>query len=293
MAGTVAGTVYGGGDYRYRVEPDWGRGSEGVPAFGLVSMVACDARDRVYVFQREPEQLVLVFEPDGRLVSRWGESAFRHPHGIWIGPDQTIYCTDRDIHTVTQWTLEGQLLRTWGTPNQPGAPGTPFNEPARAMVAATGELYVADGYGQHRVHRFAPDGTLLRSWGEQGGGPGQFGWPVHSVLVDPRERVLIVDRQNNRVQHFTPDGEYLGEWNDLAVPQDVYIDPQEIVFIVEGGRRVTIMTLDGEILSRWGERGDEPGQFSASPHSCWVDSRGDLYVGEVVAHDRFQKFVRV
>src|SRR5207237_661576 len=80
-------------------------GPQGVPAFGLVSMIACDARDRVYVFQREPDPLVFVFEPDGRLVNRWGAGAFRHPHGIWIGPDQTVYCTDRETHTVTQWTL--------------------------------------------------------------------------------------------------------------------------------------------------------------------------------------------
>ncbi len=289
----MAGTVYGSGDYRYRVEPGWGRGPGGVPAFGLVSMVACDARDRVYVFQREPDPRVLVFEPDGRLAGRWGEGAFRHPHGIWIAPDQTVYCTDRDTHTVTQWTAEGELLRTWGTPDRPGAPGAPFNEPARAIVAPGGELYVADGYGQHRVHRFAPDGTLARSWGEPGAGPGQFGWPVHSVCLDPRGRVLIVDRQNGRVQHFTPDGAYLGEWSGLDSPNDLYIDPQEHVFIAEGGGRVTIMTLDGAILARWGERGAVPGQFAASPHSCWVDSRGDLYVGEVVAHDRFQKFLRV
>ncbi len=288
----MAERVYGDGEYRYRVEPGWGRGPGGIPAFGLVSMVACDARDRVYVFQREPEPVVLVFEADGRLAGRWGEDAFRHPHGIWIGPDQTVYCTDRETHTVTQWTPEGRLLRTWGTPDHPGAPGMPFNEPARAVVAPAGDLYVADGYGQHRVHRFAPDGALARSWGEPGTGLGQFGWPVHSVHVDPRGRVLIVDRQNGRVQHFTPQGAYLGEWAGLDSPNDLFIDPRGIVFIAEGGGRVTIMTLDGDILARWGERGEAPGQFAASPHSCWVDSRGALYVGEVIARDRFQKFVR-
>jgi sugar lactone lactonase YvrE len=289
----MAGTIYGSGDYRFEVVPDWGRGPQGVAAFGLVSMVAGDARDRVYVFQREPDPGVLVFEPDGTLVNRWGQGHFKHPHGIWIAPDQTVYCTDRDRHSVTQWTLEGQLLRTWGTPDQPGAPGEPFNEPTRAFVAPNGELFVSDGYGQYRVHRFAPDGTLLRSWGEQGTGPGQFGWPVHSVWVDSRGRVLIVDRQNGRVQHFTPEGEYTGEWSDLRGPNDVYITPDDTVYIIEGGRRVTIQDLDGTILSQWGEHGEEQGQFSAGPHSGWVDSRGDLYVGEVVAHNRFQKFRRV
>ncbi len=290
-------TIYGAGDYRYRVVPHWGRGERGVPTFGLVSMVACDAQDRVYVFQREPDPVVLVFEPDGTLVGRWGAEAFKHPHGIWIAPDQTIYCTDRDRQTVTQWTLGGELLRTWGTPDQAGAPGAPFNEPTRAIVAPNGDLYVSDGYGQHRVHRFAADGTLLHSWGEPGSGPGQFGWPVHSVTYDERGiaggRVLIVDRENNRIQHFTPDGEYLAEWGDFDVPQDLFIDPQGIVFIVEGHPRVTIMTLDGTIVSRWGERGDQPGQFPASPHACWVDSRGSIYIGEVTTHDCFQKFERV
>jgi DNA-binding beta-propeller fold protein YncE len=289
----MSGTVYGSGGYRFEVVPDWGRGPKGVEKFGLVSMVACDQRDRVYVFQREPEQVVLVFEADGTLVHRWGEGQFKHPHGIWIAPDQTVYCTDRDRHIVTQWTLDGQQLRVWGTPDQPGEQGAPFNEPSRAIVAPTGDLYVADGYGQHRAHRFAADGTLIRSWGEKGKGPGEFGWPVHSVAWHPAGKVLIVDRQNNRVQHFTPEGEFLDEWTDFDVPQDLYIDPDGTIYIVEGHPRVTLMTLDGEIITRWGEKGKEPGQFKASPHSCWVDRQGGLYVGEVTTHECFQKFVRV
>lgn len=289
----MAAKIFGSGSYRYEAVPNWGRGPQGVPAFGLVSMLYGDNQDRVYVFQRAPEPVMLVFEPDGRLITRWGEGAFKHPHGVWIAPDQTVYCTDRDRHNVTQWTLDGQLLRTWGTPDQPGAPGAPFNEPTRAFVAPNGDLYVSDGYGQHRVHRFAKDGTLLRSWGEKGTGPGQFGWPVHSVWVDPRGRVLIVDRENNRVQHFNDQGDYIGEWGDLLGPNDLFILPDNTVFIIEGGRRVTVMDLDGQIRVQWGEHGDGVGQFSAGPHSGWVDSRGSLYVGEVVAHDRLTKFVRV
>jgi hypothetical protein len=289
----MAETVYGDGDYRFRVVPGWGRGADGVPALGLVSMVACDANDNVYVFQRAPEPVMLVFDRDGRLLRRWGEGQFKHPHGVWIGPDQTCYCTDRDRHAVTQWTLDGQLLRTWGTVDQAGAPGEPFNEPTRAFATPAGNLYVSDGYGQHRVHHFAADGTLLRSWGEQGVGPSQFGWPVHSVWLDSRERLLVVDRQNGRVQHFTSAGDYTGEWSGLLSPNDLYIDLNDIVYLIEGGRRVTITDLDGTVLSRWGVQGDAPGEFAASPHSGWVDSRGDLYIGEVTTHDRFQKFERV
>ena len=59
-------------------------------------------------------------------------------------------------------------------------------------------------------------------------------------------------------------------------------------------QRVTIMTLDGEVVSQWGnERGSEaPGEFLACPHGIWSDSRGDLYVGEVQADGQLHKYVR-
>jgi len=51
-------------------------------------------------------------------------------------------------------------------------------------VAPDGELYVCDGYGNARVHRFKADGTLIQSWGEPGIGPGQFNLP-HGVGIAP------------------------------------------------------------------------------------------------------------
>jgi len=190
----------------------------------------------------------------------------------------TVYLTDRDRQTVTQWTLEGQLLRTWGTPDQPGAPGEPFNEPTRAIVAPNGDLYVSDGYGQHRAHRFAPDGTLIRSWGEKGTGPGQFGWPVHSVHWHPAGKILIVDRENNRVQHFTPEGDYLMEWTDFHVPQDIYIAPEGVLYVAEG--RGTFL-LDGR------EHPLEPdtGVFVVAGETYEIDNPGpdDLLLITVVA----------
>lgn len=284
--------MVGTGKWRYEAVPDWGR-SRQRPKLGLVSGVACDAEDNVYVFQRTPDPLMLVFNREGTLLRSWGEGQFRHPHGIWIGADQTMLLTDRDLHQVMRYTLDGRRLAAWGTPGQPGAPGEPFNQPARAIGAAGEDMYVADGYGQHRVHRFGPDGALLRSWGSEGTGPGEFGWPVHCVCVDPRGRLLVIDRGNNRIQHFTPEGRYLGEWAGLHVPQDMFITPEHEVLITEGTPPgIAVLDLDGNVLARWGERGQGPGQFAASPHSLWLDSRGDLYVGEVTTPNCFQKFVR-
>ena len=83
------------------------------------------------------------------------------------------------------------------------------------------------------------------------------------------------------------------EWGDLRSPNDLFIDSDNIIHIAEGGQRISIMTLDGEVIGRWGEKGDAPGQFSDSPHGIWIDSNGDIYVSEVIADRRFQKFARI
>ena len=284
-------TIVGSGPFTYEVDKRWGRGPGGVPELGLVSGVACDSADRVYVFVRLPRAEMLVFDPTGRLLARWGEGQFRHPHGAWMSPRDELYLTDRDAHLVMRWTADGKLLQTWGTPGQTGAPGAPFNQPTRAALAPDGEMYVSDGYGQSRAHRFGADGKLRSSWGQPGSGPGDFGLP-HDVWVDPRGRVLVCDRPNNRVQHFDREGRCVGEWAGLEAPQQVFVRG-EIAYVAEAGQRITVMSLDGQVLARWGSRGPAPEQFTDSPHSIWVDSRGDVYVGEVVAPDRFQKFIRV
>ncbi len=280
--------IYGSGDYRYEVVEGWGQ----IPQLGLASGVACDSQDRVYVFNRSPNPAMLVYERDGRFIGAWGENLFKTPHGIWISPDDEIYTTDTEDHTVRKFSLSGKLLQTWGTVDEPGPPGQPFNQPTRAVLSQSGEIYVSDGYGQSRVHRLTPDGEVIVSWGAPGSGPGEFNLP-HDVTVDKNDRVYILDRGNLRCQIFDSNGEYITEWGDLRSPNDLFIDSDDVIHIAEGGQRITVMTLGGEILTHWGEQGERAGQFSNSPHGIWIDSHGDVYISEVIAEKRFQKFARV
>lgn len=282
-------TIVGNGKFTYEVDKQWGRRAGGVGAFGLVSGMACDSQDRVYVFNRLPNPRMIVLDRDGTLLGEWGMGQFKNPHGIWMSPRNELYLTDRDTHLVTKWTTDGKLLRSWGTPDRPGAPGQPFNEPTHAVVTADGEMYVSDGYGQRRVHRYGADGELKTSWGEEGTGPGQFALP-HDVWVDQRDRVLVCDRENQRVQHFDRNGAYTGEWSDLKSPMQIFIK-DDVLYLCEGGQRITIMTLDAEVMARWGSKGDAPDQFTDSPHSIWVDSHGDIYVSEVLGQNKLQKYV--
>ena len=301
----------GAGAYRYRVDEQWAIFPGNGP-YGEAVAVSCDSRDRVYVFLRGPSP-VRVYEPDGRFVAAWGEGVFRRPHGIFIGPDDTVYCTDDHDHTVRAFSPEGRLLLTIGTSGRPSDTGAtsidyrtikragpPFHYPTNLAVGPSGDLYVTDGYGNARVHRFAPGGRLLQSWGEPGSGPGQFHVP-HGLAVDQDGTVFVADRENSRIQLFTADGVYRAEWTEVARPCQVFINRQRgIVYVAElgfragrwpgtgpaapgaPGGRVSVFDRGGALLARWGG-GDNPcapGDFFA-PHGIWVDSHGDVYVAEV------------
>jgi len=283
--------AFGSGRYAYEVEEGWGQLPEGW-GFGWIPAVAVDSQDRVHVYSRS-EHPVVVFDREGQFLYSWGEEHLKDAHGIFIDAADTIFCVERETHIVRTFTTEGELGMTLGTPDVPGADGAPFNLPTDLALGPNGEMFISDGYGNARVHKYSPDGELIMSWGKPGTGPGEFDLP-HSVWVDGRNRVLVADRSNNRIQLFTLDGEYIEEWGGLAHPDTVYIDGDDIVYVAELDQRVSILTLDGEVISRWGsERGSEvPGEFYACPHGIWTDSHGDLYVSEVQADERLQKFIR-
>ena len=132
---------------------------------------------------------------------------------------------------------------------------------------------------------------MLASWGAEGAGPGEFHLP-HDVRVDTRGRVFVSDRENSRIQLFDRDGAFLEEWTDVARPQNILFGRDDVLYVTEVPQRVSIFNLDGDLLGRWGEAGDAPGQFRDSPHGLAVDSHGDLYIAEVTGRARFQKFAR-
>jgi sugar lactone lactonase YvrE len=300
----------GANAFRYRVADNW-------PTLPLgwnlveVTAVATDSHDRVYVFNRG-EHPVAIFSAEGDFIASWGEGVFARAHGITIGPDDVVYCVDDLDHTVKKFSADGQLLLTLGTSGRfsdTGATsvdyrniqraGAPFNFPTNLAVSTCGDLYVADGYGNARIHRFSADGELLLSWGEPGDGPGQFHVP-HGIAIDHDGIIYVADRENSRIQLFNADGQYLNEWNEVARPCEVFIDNDSNVYVAElgyragmwpgthpptsnaTGGRMSVFNRQGELLARWGGGNNpcSPGDFFA-PHDVWVDSHGDVYVGEV------------
>lgn len=275
----MATVAFGYGEYRYERIPRWGRLPKGWE-FGKLSSVAVDSQDRVYLYQRT-EHPVVVLDRDGDFLTSWGEGVIAEGHGIFIDAEDHVYLVDRQGQQVLKFSTEGKLVMALGNRGCP-AREAPFNFPTGVAVGPAGEIYVCDGYGNSRVHKFSAEGELLLSWGRAGSGPGQFKVP-HAAWVDSHGRVYVCDRENNRVQLFTTEGVFVAEWTDFYRPADIYMDGGGAVYVTDHIPRLSILDPAGNLLAR--------GQSCDIPHGVWGDSRGDFYV--VSYQESFvEKYVR-
>ena len=284
---------------RYELVNDWAK----LPAdwrLGDVSGLAIDAEDRIYLFCRGPHPIV-VMDVGGNVTGTFGHGDFTMPHAIQATPRGEILATDANAHMIRKYDASHQLQLTLGTPGKPSPflSNRPFNRPTHTASAPNGDIYVADGYCNATVHRYSAAGKYLTSWpGRTGTGPGEFN-VVHNIACDDIGQVYIADRENHRVQVFDGDGHYLRQINNLHRPAGLWVarGPDPLIYVAEFGpplpvnrrytglgARVSILDNGGTLLARIGGERPEaaPGRFVA-PHSVAVDSRGDVYVGDVGA----------
>lgn len=255
----------------YAVERSWGSLPAGMPP-AMISQVAVDSGGRLYAIRRG-DPPVVIYAPDGSFAGSFGDGLIFDSHGIYIDREDRIFIADRDAHQVLVFSTDGTELFRLGARHQPCWAG-PFNHPTDVAVAADGEIYVSDGYGNARVHRFAPDGACRGSWGEVGHGPGEFMTP-HAVWIDRQNRVLIADRENNRVQLFDRFGAWLDEWRGLCRPMDIYEDAAGVVYVTDQVPSVTAFAGDGTRLGR-----ARPSLNGA--HGIVGDVVGNLYLSEIL-----------
>lgn len=178
----------------------------------------------------------------------------------------------------------------WGRAgNAAGDISTPFG----VAVSPDGSIYVSET-GNHRIQRFAPDGTTTALWGAWGLAPGQFIGP-QGVVLDSDGNLLVVDSSVHRIQKLAPTGEVLAVWGNQGVAAGQFQDPHTIALDSEGNilvtdgsnHRVQKLSPDGRPIAQWGTRGDGPGQFQF-PVSIAVDAQGNVLVGDRT--HRIQKF---
>src|SRR5437899_6904030 len=221
---------------------------------------------------------------------------------------------------IVKFTQAGKFLMQIGKPGQSKGSNDTENlrRPAKTFIdKQTNELYVADGYGNHRVIVFDADtGKYKRLWGAYGHKPEdtnlgpynpdappaqQFRNPVHCAELAKDGLVYVCDRVNDRIQVFQKDGTFVKEvfiakktlgdgsvW-DIAFSKD---PPQKYLYLADG-KNEKVYILDREtlkILTSFGDGGRQPGQFFGV-HSIATDSKGNIYTTETYEGKRLQKFV--
>jgi DNA-binding beta-propeller fold protein YncE len=221
---------------------------------------------------------------------------------------------------VLKFTQDGKFLMQIGKPSSSKGSNDTENLglPAKTFIdPKTNEVYVADGYGNHRVIVFDADtGKYKRHWGAYGNKPDdtplgpyrpdaplaqQFRNPVHCADLSHDNLLYVCDRVNDRIQVFKPDGTFVKEqiiakntlgdgsaW-DIAFSKD---PQQKYIYLADGSNeKVYIMLRDTlEILTSFGDGGRQPGQFYAV-HSIATDSKGNVFTTETYRGQRVQKFI--
>jgi DNA-binding beta-propeller fold protein YncE len=319
---------------------------------GQVGGVAVDSHDNVWVFHRPstipdgekaaslnppqaecciPAPSVLQFAPSGKFVKAWGGPGqgyewFTTEHGIFVDAQDSVWLSGsaKEDNQILKFTSDGKFVMQIGhSGTNKGSNDTEnLGGPAGLFVyPKTNELFVADGYFNHRVIVFdAKTGAYKRHWGAYGKPPDdnykfparaelikappapQFHNPVHSVVVSNDDLVYVADRTNNRFQVFRLDGAFVKEVfiarNTLQAEGTVHhfvLSPdkaQQFLYLVDGSNKVVRIlnrqTL--EILANVGGHAGHNAREFFHIHSAAVDSKGNLYLGEVNNGQRYYRY---
>ena len=184
--------------------------------------------------------VVLKFDASGTLKTSFGGGMFVFPHGMFVGPDGSVWLTDSrgkdgKGHQVFKFSPEGKVLLTLGKAGVAGDGPDVFNQPSDVVVASSGEIFVADGHDEGsnaRIVKFTKEGKFVKTWGKRGSGPGEFDTP-HGLAFDSRGRLFVADRGNNRIQIFDQEGKFLEEWKQFSRPSGIFIDANDVLYVAD------------------------------------------------------------
>jgi len=268
---------------------------------------------------------VIAFNQAGDVVKSWGSPKSaqgydwpQNEHGMFVDYKGNVWLAGNGENDgmVLKFTNDGKFLMAIGK----SAPQTNSLDKTRVGRAAdmvvdptTNELYVADGYFNHRIVVFDADtGAFKRTWGAYGKPPTdekitydakvmpqQFNNPVHGVRITNDGEVVVSDRANNRIQIFRKDGTFIRELPVMRESTAPGVTGSTVFWPDKGqtywftsddpnGQIHILRRADGQVVGSFGRVGRGPGEFE-NLHNIAIDSKGNIYTAEVQGQ-RVQRF---
>lgn len=313
---------------------------------GDVAGHAVDSRDHVFTVNRRdltgteravatPSPAIIEFDKKGNVVNGFPEGEPRPMpdpflpdglHGLFVDHEDNVWIGGNGDAIVQKYSHDGRWLMTIGEKRHfdstdGTAAGTALNASTRllnrpsdiAVDPANNDIYISDGYGNHRVVVFNSHGVFQRQWGSAGtlaeaiaGAPGKFRGTVHGINLSNEGLVYVNDRAGDRIQVFTKRGVFVrniwtnngiaigatgsgaGSAWDLAFSKD---KKQKFIYSTDGNQQInsTIDHKTGETVAVMGRPGHMAAEFTFL-HTVAVDSTGNLYTAETIGGRRLQRF---
>ena len=254
-----------------------------------------DRNDFLYVVDMTGR--VQKFDPDGNYVLQWQMPELERgkPKGMCLDAQGNIVVVEPHYSRVNHFTLEGELVRQWGTY---GKEEGLLTFPRAAALQSDGNLVISEYQGAERVQRFNEDGSIcLSSTGTIGNQQGQFNRP-EGLICNANDDIYVADSCNHRIQVLDAEGNWKRSFGqagqgqgELSYPYDLEIDHEGNLFVCEfGNSRLQVFNQHDESIEILGGPGDAPGQLN-NPWSIALDSKGNLYIADAANH-RVQKWIR-
>ena len=233
-----------------------------------------------YIKLRKPSKVV---NEGGKMGKLWG---------IAFGKDGMWAVTDDSEHCVWIFDREDKLIRKFGSYG--GGKGK-FNRPLGIAFDANNHLYITEIIN-HRVQNFNIHGTYLFKFGTKGSSVGRLMHPLGIVVHD--DKLYIAEWGNHRISVFQLDGQFthiIGSGH-LTNPRYIAVSSNDQLLVTNQGLCcISIFTLDGNYVGKFGTQGSDLGQFRNLSGIC-VDKCGIILVADddnkfVSIFDRDGKFV--
>jgi hypothetical protein len=274
--------------------------------------VARNSKGSIFVFHRRDDTRLFEFDVNGNYVKEWGEGVygFEFAHKVRVDAQDNVWVVDEGSNMVIKFNPEGRVVMVLGrrpeavegpvaTPpgNPPPAERYLFARPTDVGWDPQGNIFVSDGYINHRVVKYDKNGRYIREVGSsmRGSEPYQFNTP-HGLMLDAQGNVYVADRGNARIQVFDNNLTLRAIYDQVGNPWELCISPGPHQYLFSSNSNpdnqnaaswavsgeIYKMELDGRIIGRFGKAGKALGEFQ-TVHGIDCRNPDELIVSEISA----------